>query len=103
MAWTGERIDDDITIVVVKIDEAPSCVVVRKERAFREFSVESSERNNFVDFIEGYMADIPGVTDYDRHAVIIGVTEAVNNIVGQMEEKGLIKKNEAPAPANKKK
>ena len=81
MAWTGERIDDDITIVVVKIDEAPSCVVVRKERAFREFSVESSERNNFVDFIEGYMADIPGVTDYDRHAVIIGVTEAVNNIV----------------------
>jgi len=29
--------------------------------------------------------------------------QAVNNIVGQMEEKGLIKKNEAPAIANKKK
>jgi len=29
--------------------------------------------------------------------------QAVNNIVGQMEEKGLIKKNEAPALANKKK
>ena len=29
--------------------------------------------------------------------------QAMNNIVGQMEEKGLIKKNEAPALANKKK
>lgn len=81
MAWTGERIDDDITIVVVKIDEAPSCVVVRKERTFREFSVESSERNNFVEFLESYLQDVTGITDYDRHAVIIGVTEAVNNIV----------------------
>jgi hypothetical protein len=27
----------------------------------------------------------------------------MNNIVGQMEEKGLIKKNEAPALTNKKK
>ena len=81
MAWTGERIDDDITIVVVKIDEAPSCMVVRKERTFREFSVESSERNIFVDFLERYLEDVPGITDYDRHAVIIGVTEAVNNIV----------------------
>jgi anti-sigma regulatory factor (Ser/Thr protein kinase) len=81
MVWTGERIDDDITIVVVKIDEAPSCVVVRKERAYCEFPVESSERNNFADFIETYLADIPSFSDYDRHAVIIGVTEAVNNIV----------------------
>jgi len=81
MAWTGERIDDDITIVVVKIDEAPSCIVIRKERTFREFSVESSERNNFADFIDAYLTDVPGVSDYDRHAVIIGVTEAVNNIV----------------------
>jgi len=81
MAWTGERIDDDITIVVVKIDEAPSCMVVRKERTFREFSVESSERNSFVEFLERYLEDVPGITDYDRHAVIIGVTEAVNNIV----------------------
>jgi len=81
MAWTGERIDDDITIVVVKIDEAPSCVVVRKERTFREFSVESSERNNFAEFLESYLQDVTGITDYDRHAVIIGVTEAVNNIV----------------------
>jgi anti-sigma regulatory factor (Ser/Thr protein kinase) len=81
MAWTGERIDDDITIVVVKIDEAPSCIVIRKERTFREFSVDSSERNNFADFIDAYLNDVPGVSDYDRHAVIIGVTEAVNNIV----------------------
>jgi anti-sigma regulatory factor (Ser/Thr protein kinase) len=81
MAWTGERIDDDITIVVVKIDEAPSCVVVRKERAYREFSVEASKRYNFADFIEDYLQNVPGITDYDRHAVIIGVTEAVNNIV----------------------
>ena len=81
MAWTGERIDDDITIVVVKIDEAPSCMVVRKERTFREFSVESSERNNFAEFLESYLQDVTGITDYDRHAVIIGVTEAVNNIV----------------------
>ena len=81
MVWTGERIDDDITIVVVKIDEAPSCVVVRKERAYCEFPVESSERNNFADFIETYLADVPSFLDYDRHAVIIGVTEAVNNIV----------------------
>jgi hypothetical protein len=29
--------------------------------------------------------------------------QAMNNIVGQMEEKGLIKKNEAPALTNKKK
>lgn len=81
MTWTGERIDDDITIVVVKIDEAPSCMVVRKERTFREFSVESSERYNFAEFLESYLEDVPGITDYDRHAVIIGVTEAVNNIV----------------------
>ena len=81
MLWTGERIDDDITIVVVKIDEAPSCVVVRKERAYCEFPVESSERNGFADFLETYLGDVPGITDYDRHAVIIGVTEAVNNIV----------------------
>ena len=81
MVWTGERIDDDITIVVVKIDEAPSCVVVRKERAYCEFPVESSERNGFADFLETYLGDVPGISDYDRHAVIIGVTEAVNNIV----------------------
>ena len=81
MVWTGERIDDDITIVVVKIDEAPSCVVVRKERAYCEFPVESSERIGFADFLETYLRDVPGITDYDRHAVIIGVTEAVNNIV----------------------
>ncbi len=81
MRWTGERIDDDITIVVVKIDEAPSCVVVRKERAYCEFPVESSERNGYADFLETYLGDVPGITDYDRHAVIIGVTEAVNNIV----------------------
>ncbi len=81
MAWTGGRIDDDITIVVVKIDEAPSCIVVRKERAFREFAVDTSERNNFADFIDSYLDDVPGVSEYDRHAVIIGVTEAINNIV----------------------
>jgi anti-sigma regulatory factor (Ser/Thr protein kinase) len=86
MVWTGERIDDDITIVVVKIDEAPSCVVVRKERAYCEFPVESSERNGFADFLETYLGNVPGITDYDRHAVIIGVTEAVNNIV----EHGLV-------------
>ncbi len=81
MAWTGGRIDDDITIVVVKIDEAPSCIVVRKERVFREFAVDTSERNNFADFIDSYLDDVPGVSEYDRHAVIIGVTEAINNIV----------------------
>jgi serine phosphatase RsbU (regulator of sigma subunit) len=81
MAWTGQRIDDDITIVVVKIDEAPSCIVVRKDRAYREFSVESTGRYNFAEFIDGYLQNVAGVSDYDRHAVIIGVTEAVNNIV----------------------
>jgi len=29
--------------------------------------------------------------------------QAMNNIVGQMEEKGLIKKNKDPAPVSKKK
>ena len=81
MDYTGDRVEDDITIVAVRIAQQLPHNVARSPKAFYEVEATADTIPQMLRYVEDYMQRLGIVPSNDQHSVLIGIAEVLNNIV----------------------